>query len=654
MSLPTLDYLQKLVQSGQFQQSIDLCQQRLSVDKYDDSTLYLLAVCYRYIHKFSEAKNTLNKLIEVRPDYGRAFQELAHLCRAEQNIEMALSHYRQAVKYNPGLLASWQGIARLASHVEDLRVANNNINYLQSLPKALMSVYSFIYEGKLEKAEKLCRHFLTIEPKHAEAMRFLAKIAEKHHVLDDAEFLLESASKLAPDNHWVKFDYINVLYRRQKFELAHRLAKELYQALPDDYTALLTFANQQTAVGHYEEAIEHYQKLIALDENNPTAALMLGHVYKTIGRQSLAIEHYLLAVQREPTLCDAYWSLANLKTYRFSDEQLTQMKALVNLQKLPAGEKISLHFALAKALEDKKAFRESFSHYQQGNALKRKQVSYSREVMTNNFALQKSFFTPTVVEQLASLGHQSNEVIFVLGLPRTGSTLVEQILSSHSLIDGTLELPNILSYVQELNGRQYKEHKARYPKIMSSLAPESFEKLGQRYIDETQVFREKGRYFIDKMPNNFRHIGLIKTILPKAKIIDTRREIYSCCFAIYKQLFAEGQEFSYAFEDVVAYYRDYVDLMDHWHTLYPNDIFTLHYETLVEQPTDTIDTLFRFLGIEVESDCYQFFNTSRAVRTASAEQVRQPINRKGIEQWKNFAPYLDELKGLIEATNEAC
>lgn len=652
MSLPTIEHIQKLVQSGQFQLSADLCLQRLSVNENEDQTLYLLAVCYRYEKQFAKAKQYLVRLIELCPDYGRAFQELAHIYFIEQVNEKAVQNYRQAVKYNPALISSWQRLSQLSTNIEEKRIANNNIEYLHSLPKALLSVYSFIYEGKLEKAEKLCRHFLTLEPKHTEAMRFLAKIAEKHQVLDDAEFLLQTALKLTPQNYWVKFDYINVLHRRQKFELAYSLAQELHQALPNDHTSLLTLANQQAAIGKYNEAILNYQQLITIDENSPTAALMLGHAYKTIGHHALAIENYLLAIQREPRLCDAYWSLANLKTYRFSDELLAQMQSLKSDSQIPQNEQVQLHFALAKALEDKQDFEQSFVHYQQGNNLKREQINYRSEVMTNNFALQKSFFSSEVAKQLAKLGYQTLEPIFILGLPRTGSTLVEQILSSHSLIDGTLELPNILAYVQELNGRQYKEHKARYPNILSSIPAEHFAQLGRRYIDETRVYRGSGEFFIDKMPNNFRHIGLIKSILPQAKIIDTRREIHSCCFAIYKQLFAEGQEFSYSFDDIVSYYRDYVELMEHWSSLYPEDIYTVNYETLVNEPTQTIDALFKFLNIDVEQNCYQFFNTERAVRTASAEQVRQPINRKGMEQWKNFEPYLDELKTLVNTSSE--
>ncbi len=647
MHIPNITTIQQHVQQGRFKVALTFAEQLLAVEAENTEALYLAAVSCRYLTDFNNAKSYLERLTSLRPHYGRAYQELGHVYRALNDEPKALENYLRAVRFNPSLFACWQAIKELSQDAEQQLTAINNLEYLSSLPKALLSVSSFIAEDKLDKAEKLCRHFLLQQPKNIEAMRLLAKIAERHNVLDDAEFLLQTCHQLAPDNRWVQFDYINVLHRRQKFELAYQTALALYDALPKDFTSLLTLANQEAAIGKFDSALNRYQLLLTKDANNPVVPLLMGHTYKTIGQQDKAVSSYLTAIDKDKSLADAYWSLANLKTYRFDPVLIEQMQALVKQNTVTADDKVHWHFALGKAFETLKDYQQSFEHYQQGNAIKRQLVNYDAKVMSHNFELQQVFFTQQCGQKLKKSGHQATDPIFILGLPRTGSTLIEQILSSHSQIDGTLELPHILSYVQELNGRKYKDSEARYPKILSQLSAEELANFGARYIEETQVYREEAPYFIDKMPNNFRHIGLIKSILPNAKIIDTRREPISCCFSVFKQLFAEGQEFSYSFADIAAYYQDYLALMNHWHQVYPHEILTVSYEKLVAEPEQQIAKIFDYLGLPLESNCFEFYNTKRAVRTASSEQVRQPINRLGIEQWQNYESYLIELKQLL-------
>ncbi|GLX80195.1 hypothetical protein tinsulaeT_35350 [Thalassotalea insulae] len=647
MHTANISTIQRYVQQGQFKSALELAQQLLVQHSDNSDALYLAAVSCRYLTDYEQAISYLERLIMLSPGYGRGYQELAHVYRALNDQQKALEYYLKAVKCNPSLYASWLGVKEFSQDQEQLSTATNNLDYLKTLPKELISVSSFIAEDKLDKAEKLCRHFLMKQPKHVEAMRLLAKIAEQHHVLDDAEFLLKTCYQLAPNNRWVQFDYINVLHRRQKFELAYQKALALSESLPDDYTSLLTLANQEAAIGQYDSALEHYQYLMAQDRKNPVVPLLMGHVYKTIGDQGKAIDSYLAAITADNGLADAYWSLANLKTYSFVPEMIEKMQHVVKQPAVTQDDQVQLHFALGKAFENLKQFEQSFFHYQQGNTIKRQLINYDAGVMKHNFDLQQAFFSAERAQKLKASGHKANDAIFILGLPRTGSTLVEQILSSHSQIDGTLELPQILSYVQELNGRKFKHSDARYPKILAELSEKDIADFGARYLAETQVYRQGAPYFIDKMPNNFRHIGLIKSILPNAKIIDTRREPLSCCFSVFKQLFAEGQEFSYSFADIAAYYQGYQSLMEHWHQVYPGEIFTVNYETLVAESEQTIRDIFTYLELPVEASCFEFYKTDRAVRTASSEQVRQPINRKGLEQWQHFAPYLDELKALL-------
>ncbi|WDD98626.1 tetratricopeptide repeat-containing sulfotransferase family protein [Thalassomonas actiniarum] len=647
MHIPETSSIQKQIQQGRFTVALTLCKQALESKPTDTEVLYLAAVCCRYLELYGDATGFLKQLVRLLPGYGRAYQEFGHIYRARGENQKALENYLLAVKRNPSLHASWQAVSELSGNSDEHTTATHNLDYLKHLPKALASVLSFIYEDRLEKAEKLCRHFMLQHPKHVEGMRLLAKIAEKHHVLDDAEFLLETALQLAPENHWLQFDYVNILHHRQKFESAYVQALMLSERLPEDSASQLTLANQEAAIGKYDDAIKRYQSLLAKDKNNALLPLLLGHVYKTIGQQQEAIDCYLAAINLNTSFGDPYWSLANLKTFSFSEELIEQMLAVVEQQANHTEDMVHLHFALGKAFENQQAFERSFEHYQTGNKIKRDLVNYDSEVMANNFSLQKQFFTPEQVNSLHGMGEQAEDPIFVLGLPRTGSTLVEQILSSHSQIDGTLELPNILAYVQELNGRKFKRTDARYPKVLAELSADELAHFGQRYLKETQIHRKGAAYFIDKMPNNFRHIGLIKSILPNAKIIDTRREPLSCCFSVYKQLFAEGQEFSYSFDDIAKYYQGYVDLMAHWHQVYPGQILTLDYEALVASPTETITRLFDYIGLALEPACLEFYKTKRAVRTASSEQVRQPINQKGVEQWKHYEPYLAELKATL-------
>jgi tetratricopeptide (TPR) repeat protein len=610
------------------------------------------AVCHRYLSHTEEAENTLNDLISRFPEFGRGYQELGHLLLSISKHSEALTSYRQAVRLNPSLFESWQKIEQLADNKDETQTAKDNLLYIQRLPAALRSTLNLIHENKLADAEKLCRQFLAAQPKHIEAIRLLALIAEKANVLDDAEFLLTKIVQNQPDYHWARYDLVNVLYRRQKFFPALEHATHLHDKMPNDASILLLYANQLFATGQYSTALDYYQKVLTREPNNIAVFMQLGHLYKTLGDQAEAINAYQNVIQLNGQFGDAYWSLANLKTFRFTAQQIQEMRLFLDDGNIPAKERIFFHFALAKGYEDQAEFAFSFEHYSLGNQLKRQLSGYSSEQTSNEMQKQKQYFTNQVE---VAVENPTSEVtpIFIVGLPRAGSTLVEQILSSHSQIEGTMELPHILSYVHELNGRLNKGESSRYPNILSDLTNEQLKEYGQRYLSETAPYRQGKPFFIDKMPNNFRHVGFIKKILPHARIIDVRRPAISCCFSNFKQLFAEGQEFSYSFADITQYYIDYVDLMTHWHSVFPEQLMHLDYQRLIDDTEGAIRELLGYLKLEVEPTCFEFYNTQRAVRTASAEQVRQPINRKGLEQWANFEPYLHELtqqlaaKGLV-------
>jgi tetratricopeptide (TPR) repeat protein len=612
--------------------------------------LFLLAVSRRAARRFDEAMDVLQRLLRVAPDYGRAWQEIGHNHRDRNRPRDAAEAYERAVELNPGLAASWRFLAAARRHLgeaESARVAQANFDRLDRLPKELVAVTSMMHEGQLYKAEQLCRHFLQNNPHHLEAMRLLAAIGMQLNIYDDAEFLLESALEMDPDFDLARADYVKVLQRRQKFERAFEEAQKLRERMPGNISAELAYANQASAVGRYEEALAVLDPLLDRVPNPANVQMLRGHALKTIGEHDRAVHAYREASRERPQLGDAWWSLANMKTFRFDDAEMERMEALVDQGGLSRVDEYHLCFALGKAWEDRGDYERSFAYYARGNGLKKDELRYSADRMQADFDRQKAFFTPERVRQFAGLGADDDDPIFIVGLPRAGSTLVEQILASHSRVDGTLELPNILATVHKLNGRLRRGEAPRYPGVLAELPPERFEEMGRAYIDETRVHRQGAPLFTDKMPNNFRHIGLILSILPNARIIDARRAPMACCFSGYKQLFAEGQEFTYSLDDIGRYYAGYVDLMDHWKRLYPDSILQVDYEDVVDDLDGQVRRMLDFLGLPFEPDCVEFHRTRRSVRTASSEQVRRPIYRSGVEQWRHFEPWLDDLKRAL-------
>jgi pentatricopeptide repeat protein len=444
-----------------------------------------------------------------------------------------------------------------------------------------------------------------------------------------------------------RVDYVNVLQKRQKFARAFEEAARLRERLPGNPSAELTYANQASAVGRYDEALSVLDELIERGHEPANVQMLRGHALKTVGRHDDAVAAYRAAYSSRPELGDAWWSLANMKTFRFDDSEMQRMKELAASGELARADEYHLCFALGKAFEDREVFDQSFDYYARGNRLKKAELRYDADRMQADFDRQKAFFTTERVEALRDRGIEDVDPIFIVGLPRAGSTLVEQILASHSRIDGTLELPNILATVHRLNGRLQRGQEPRYPAVLADLPAERFEEMGRQYIEDTRVHRSGAPLFTDKMPNNFRHIGLILSILPNARIIDARRAPMACCFSGLKQLFAEGQEFTYSQHDIGRYYAGYVDLMEHWKRLYPESILQVNYEDVVEDLEPQVRRMLEFLDLPFEPACVEFHRTRRSVRTASSEQVRQPIYRSGIEQWRHFEPWLDDLKSAL-------
>ena len=612
--------------------------------------LYMSAVCRRYRREFGAALAQLARLKALAPENGRAYQEEGHAYRDMGRPGHALGAYAQACRFNPALVASWRGqleILTRSGRAGEAAQARAQLDYLKRLPKPLVMVLDLLSQGKLLKAEDLCRKFLRKVPHHVEAMRLLADIGIRFGVLADAEFLLESAHQFEPENVRVHMDYIQALRKRQKFGPALEQARRLLDSSPENPQFQSIYAIECMQTGDYDQALGLFDRVLKRIPGDPITLTSKGHAYKTCGQYDESVASYRAALASKPQHGEAWYSLSNLKVYSFSDSELKRMHEQLRSDGLPHADRVHLSFALGKAYEDRDDFETSFRFYQQGNRSKKTASSYEADKMTQELRAQQRVCTAEMLSRGATAGHPAADPIFIVGLPRAGSTLLEQILSSHSRVDGTLELPNILSYSQQLRRRGRGGSEPDYPEILAALPDEELEAFGRQYIDDTRIHRSGAPFFVDKMPNNFRHIGLIHLILPNAKIIDARRDPMACGFSGYKQLFAEGQQFTYDLADLGQYYRDYVELMDHWDAVLPGKVLRVQYEEVVHDLETQVRRILDHCGLEFEPECLSFYRTDRAVRTPSSEQVRQPIFQSGLDYWRNYETWLGPLKGAL-------
>ena len=615
--------------------------------------LYMTAVSQRYLNQIPAALATLAELERHQPGFSRLYQERGHCYVALRDAPAAIEAFLRAVNINPALPASWarlESLYRMTGDQKNAATAADHVATLKRLPVEVVSATALLADGELSAAEAMVRPFLLRNPTNVEAMRLLARIGIARQVFDDAELLLDAVLELAPDYRVARVEYAQVLLDRHKHAQAVQQLEKLLEAEPDNRQYRTLYATASVGVGDHEKALKLYQDLLQSAPQSAELHLSIAHSLKTLGQRDAAIEAYRRAAAARPDYGDAYWSLANLKTYQFTPQELDVMRSREAAPQTTLLDRYHLCFALGKALEDQGEYAESFRYYERGNALKKSESSYRPEPIERNTRLQKEICTRDFFARRAGVGSPSGDPIFIVGLPRSGSTLIEQILASHSTVEGTHELADIQRMAHEFQGRDADLTDPRYPKILTELAPEEFRSLGEKYLKDTQVYRAGKAHFIDKMPNNFRHLGLIHLILPNAKIIDARREPMACCFSNLKQLFAAGQEFTYGIEDIARYYRSYLELMRHWNALLPGRVLRVMHEDVVDDLEGNVRRILEFCDLPFEQGCIEFYKTDRSVRTASSEQVRQPIFREGLDQWKNYEP---QLKPLAEALGDA-
>jgi tetratricopeptide (TPR) repeat protein len=642
--------LRQLQAQGRHAEALDGARILLADLPQNRDLLLIEAMSLRHLKRMDEALAVLDRLEQLQPRFSLMHQErgLCHVAR--KDAPRAIDALLRAVNINPALPASWrmlEGVYRLTGDAANAETAAAHVATLRNLPPEVVSATSLFSDGDLAPAEQIVRAFLLRHGDHPEAMRLLAKIGLARGVLDDAELLLEAALVLAPDHRAARLDYGQALAQRHKYRQAADQAQRLLALDPRNKDYLSLAATAAVGLGEHERAIALYQAMLVEMPDNPDVHLWLGHALKTIDRVGDAIEAYRAAARARPDFGDAYWSLANLKTYRFAESEIAQVRGAEEAAATQAEDRIHLCFALGKALEDQGEIAQSWHYYEQGNALKRAQSRYRPESIEANTARQIAVCTPGFFRAREGWGDPGPDPIFIVGLPRAGSTLLEQILASHTRVEGTQELADIQRIVVDLMGRDDDPDDPRYPGILAQMAAEDFRGLGEKYLADTRIYRGDKPFFIDKMPNNFRHVGLIHLMLPNAKIIDARREPMSCCFSNLKQLFANGQEFTYSIDDIARYYRTYLELMEHWDAVLPGRVLRVHHEDVVADLEGSVRRMLDYCGLAFEPACVDFHKTRRSVRTPSSEQVRQPIFRDGLDQWKKFEPWLDRLAAAL-------
>ena len=613
------------------------------------AALLVLATAHRLRGHNAQALEILQPLALSQPHAALVHYELGlALGRAGRGDE-ALAALRRALALKPGLPQAWLALADHLRGVGDAEGADAAyLAYVRHSARDphLLQAAEALAENRLPDAEALLRDWLKQQPTDVAAIRMLAELAVRVGRTEEALHLLERCLELAPGFREARQHYALVLHRDQQSQPA--LAQ--LDILLDDAAGNPGCRTLKAAIlcrlGEYDAGIALYEAILGEYPNNPRVWMSHGHALKTAGRQEDAIAAYRRSIALDPGFGEAYWSLANLKTFRFDDGEIVAMRVQLARNEIAAEHRFHFDFALGKALEDRAEYADSFAHYAAGNALRLQTTPYRAGETSARVARAKRTYTREFFAERTGCGDPAPDPIFIVGLPRSGSTLLEQILSSHSAVEGTMELPEIIAMTRAL--RRGAETAVSYHDVLAELPADAFADLGRQYLDRTRVQRKTDApRFIDKMPNNFLHLGLIQLMLPNAKIIDARRHPLACCFSGFKQHFARGQNFSYSLDDLGRYYRDYVELMAHFDQTLPGRVHRVIYEQMVDDTEAEVRRLLDYCGLPFEDGCLRFFENDRPVRTASSEQVRRPINRDGIDQWRHYAPWLDPLKDVL-------
>ncbi len=642
------------INSGKTQEAEQACRQAIGQFPDDINMLGLLGAVLIKQRKMEDAELYLRKTIALAPTFAKPHEDLGGLLLGTNRAEEAIEILSRACRLDPQLASAHFSLGKALAQCGRGKEADEAFEKsfkLSPTRDALARASQLHQQGKFEEAEKIYRQVLSQEPNNVDALRMLAMIAAAANKPLDSERLLRKVISLAPDFALAQLDMGRNLKEQDRYDEAIPYFKKAIALEPNNAHSYFLLGGVLAPAAQTQEAADNYKKCLSINPQHAAALLGLGHVLKTLGQQEEGIQAYRDCIKLKPENGETYWSLANLKTFSFSEDELAEMVKMVDTQTLEAQSEVNFLFALGKAYEDKKDFDQAWHYYDAGNQKQRSIIQYDPvQTEAQNDDLIK-VYTKELMEQFKDQGHKDASPIFVLGLPRTGSTLIEQILASHSQVEGTSELPYIGRACSSLN--RNRADGINYPEAMRELHAQNLVALGQQYLDNAKMHRKENKpFFIDKMPNNFPSVGFIKLILPNAKIIDTRKHPFDACLGNYKQLFAKGQTFTYDQTDIGEYFLQYERLMKHWDEVAPDAVLHVQYEDTVMDFEATVRRILDYCGLPFEEACLNFHETERAVRTASSEQVRQPIYTGAINRWRYYEKHLEELIEVIDEARE--
>lgn len=630
------------MRSGDPELAAKVSKDALSEFPEDPNLLCIAARAHIALQRFKEARTDLEKAKSLYPDFAIAHETIADLNLIQGLYEEAIESYQTAIELDPGRSDTHIKISRARELKEISEPVKGRRRQQMAFADEIEKAAMFERGGEPAKAEKIYRQILKRDPDHVEAMRLLAVVATNHRRFRDAEVFLSRAVSLAPDYARAWLDLSNVQSEQDKHKDSIESAQHVVRLTPEIAESHIALANSLGRAGQQEEAIEAYQEALKISESHPGALSGLAHQLKTIGKQDEAIEVHRRNLAANPGNAEPYWSMANLKTVSFTDEELDNMVSLLEEGNLDDLTKQQLCNAMGLEYERREDYNRAFSCFETCNESRRAVEAYDPVETETTTSELIEFFNKEYLAENTGKGVMDSAPIFIVGLPRSGSTLIEQILASHSQVEGTHELSDLPWVVR------YITQPGRYPNALKKLNTPAWTKIGNEYLNRTQQYRTGVPHFIDKNPNNFVHCGLLRLALPNAKIINAKRHPMDSCFGSYKQLFASGQPFSYDLMELGEYYVQYERIMDHWHEVIPDQVLDVNYEEVVADLEGQVQRILDYCGLEFEEACVRFHETERAVKTASSEQVRLPIYSTSVNLWRNYEEYLDELIEVLE------
>jgi tetratricopeptide (TPR) repeat protein len=637
------------LQTGEAESAETVCAGALDQHPEDANFLCLSARALVKLGRFDEANERIERALSIFPEFQRAHEVRGELLLEKGELPAAAEEFQQALKLDPKRQRTRMKLGRILmrmGRVEEARSLKGEFMELSQDNKDISKAAELEKEEKFAEAEKLYRQILTRHPDNVSAMRLWARLGIQQKQYASAEVLLKQALELAPSFGRAWADLVTVQYEQEKSEDAVRSAKKLIKLDPRVANGHLLLGSAYASAGHYQDALESYDNALEIAPDHVGALCGKGNLCRTIGDHDGAVAAYRRSIKANPLHAEAYWSLANLKTFRFEDSEVDDMLALDGDERIPPEGQVQLNNALGLEFEGRKEYDRAFEFIDRGNKLRREQEFYDR--VENEEMVDRSIeaFSQQFLEDNYGHGDPDPAPIFIVGLPRSGSTLIEQILSSHSSVDGTYELRDLALTIR--SNRKMSGRGAQYPTSVANIEGDEFKSLGSEYIERTRRHRGGRPFFTDKNPNNHMHVGLLHLILPNAKIINARRHPLDSCFGSYKQLFAEGQPFSYDLVELGEHYLQYQRLMDHWHEVLPGKVLDVQYEEVVADLEGQVRRILEYCNLGWEDTCLRFHETSRPVKSASSEQVRRPIYSSAVNTWRHYEPHLGALIEVLE------